>query len=212
MKTSEPVPFRTAPATRTRATQDPASPATGALADALAGSPRLTAQRQRIEAGFGSAVQREGLEDDELQRKALQRQDEEEEPLQGRGIVQRMDGLEEEEPLQSRTADPNRTGMPDDLKTGIESLSGMDLSDVRVHRDSAEPARVDALATAQGRDIHLAPGQEQHLPHEAWHVVQQAQGRVQPTVQLEGVPVNDDAALEQEADRMGAQAMQSVPR
>src|SRR5689334_17082968 len=30
-------------------------------------------------------------------------------------------------------ATPNRTGMPDQLKAGIESLSGMDLSDVRVH-------------------------------------------------------------------------------
>jgi hypothetical protein len=29
------------------------------------------------------------------------------------------------------------------------------------------------------------PGQEQHLPHEAWHVVQQKQGRVKPTGQDE---------------------------
>jgi hypothetical protein len=73
---------------------------------------------------------------------------------------------------------PNRTGMPDALKSGIEALSGIDLSAVQVHRDSDKPAQLNALAYAQGRDIHLAPGQEQHLPHEAWHVVQQAQGRV----------------------------------
>ena len=35
----------------------------------------------------------------------------------------------------------------------------------------------------QGTDIHVGPGQEQHLPHEAWHVVQQERRRVKPTVQ-----------------------------
>src|SRR5581483_7702283 len=55
-------------------------------------------------------------------------------------------------------------------------------------------------------DIHIASGQEHHLPHEAWHVVQQMQGRVQPTLQHAGVAVNDDPALEAEADMMGKQA------
>ena len=55
-----------------------------------------------------------------------------------------------------------------------------------------------------GAVIHLAPGQEKHVPYEAWHVVQQAQGRVKPTMQMKaGVPVNDDAGLEHEADAMG---------
>jgi hypothetical protein len=106
----------------------------------------------------------------------------------------------------------NQTGMPDSLKAGIESLSGMDMSGVRVHRDSDRPAQLNALAYAQGTDIHLAPGQEQHLPHEAWHVVQQAQGRVKPTRQMQGpqgVAINDDAGLEREADTMGAQAAAS---
>ena len=71
--------------------------------------------------------------------------------------------------------------MPELLKGGIESLSGMDMSDVRVHANSSKPAEVGALAYAQGGDIHLGPGQEKHLPHEAWHVVQQREGRVQPT-------------------------------
>ena len=68
------------------------------------------------------------------------------------------------------------------------------------------PAAVGALAYAQGSDIHLAPGQERHLPHEAWHVVQQRQDRVRPTASAGGVAINDDAALEQEADAMGARA------
>ncbi len=103
-------------------------------------------------------------------------------------------------------ASPNQTGMPDALKAGIESLSGMDMSDVRVHRNSSQPAQLNALAYAQGNDIHLGPGQEQHLPHEAWHVVQQRQGRVEATTQRAGVGVNDDLGLEQEADEMGARA------
>ncbi|WP_227698576.1 eCIS core domain-containing protein [Sphingomonas hengshuiensis] len=111
-------------------------------------------------------------------------------------------------PLQRAATAPNRTGMPDALKAGIEQLSGLAMDDVRVHRDSPRPAQLQAHAFAQGADIHLAPGQEQHLPHEAWHVVQQKQGRVAPTLQLAGgVPVNDDAALEREADAMGARAL-----
>ena len=56
-------------------------------------------------------------------------------------------------------------------------------------------------------DIHLGPGQERHLPHEAWHVVQQKQGRVAATAQLKGAAVNDSPALEAEADAMGARAL-----
>ena len=62
------------------------------------------------------------------------------------------------------------------------------------------------MAYTQGTNIHVAPGQERHLPHEAWHVVQQAQGRVRPTMQLKGIEVNDDMGLEQEADVMGREA------
>ncbi|MBO9609763.1 MAG: DUF4157 domain-containing protein [Paenibacillaceae bacterium] len=98
------------------------------------------------------------------------------------------------------------SGMPEELQAGLEHLSGMDLSDVNVHRNSPEPAKLDALAYAQGDDIHLGPGQETHLPHEAWHVVQQRQGRVQPSMQMGDTAINDDATLEQEASDMGAQA------
>ena len=101
---------------------------------------------------------------------------------------------------------PNQTGMPDGLKAGVEALSGLAMDDVRVHYNSPSPARLQALAYAQSPDIHLAPGQEKHLPHEAWHVVQQKQGRVKPTLQMKGVAINDDDSLEREADRLGAQA------
>src|SRR6187402_2989205 len=72
----------------------------------------------------------------------------------------------------------NKTGLPDNLKAGIERLSGIDISDVKVHYNSSKPAQLHAHAYAQGKEIHIAPGQEKHLPHEAWHLVQQKQGRV----------------------------------
>ena len=103
---------------------------------------------------------------------------------------------------------PNRTGMPDRLKSGIESLSGMDMSDVRVHANSDQPARLDALAYTQGNQIYLGPGEERHLPHEAWHVVQQKQGRVRATDKVKGLPLNDSSVLEFEADSMGPKASQ----
>jgi hypothetical protein len=96
-------------------------------------------------------------------------------------------------PLQDK---PNATGLPDALKAGVEHLSGLALDDVRVHYNSSKPAAVQAHAYARGTDIHVAPGQEKHLPHEAWHVVQQKQGRVKPTLQMKGVAIANDAAPE----------------
>lgn len=133
----------------------------------------------------------------------IQKMAAEEEPIQGE--------FENEAPAQlqeSPAAKPNNTGLPDNLKSGIENLSGYSMDDVKVHFNSDKPAQLNAHAYAQGTDIHVAPGQEQHLPHEAWHVVQQKQGRVQATMQMKaGVPVNDDAGLENEADVMGAKAL-----
>jgi hypothetical protein len=101
----------------------------------------------------------------------------------------------------------NGSGLPEGLKAGVEFLSGQAMDDVQVHYNSARPAQLNAQAFARGNHIHLGPGQERHLPHEAWHVVQQKQGRVVPTQRSgRGVPVNADPALEREADAMGARA------
>lgn len=110
-------------------------------------------------------------------------------------------------PPVQRQAAHGANGLPEDLKSGVESLSGMSLDHVKVHYNSQKPAQLNALAYAQGSEIHMGPGQAHHLPHEAWHLVQQAQGRVKPTMQMAGTPVNDEAALEREADRMGERAL-----
>ncbi len=172
--------------------------------------PLMTVQRMQEQ-----AVQRVGLdeEEDAVQGKftdAVQRAPEdEEEPLQGKfaDAIQR----EEEDEMQMKSEPavqqkPNNTGLPDNLKAGVESLSGYSMDDVKVHYNSSQPATVQALAYTQGTDIHVAPGQEQHLPHEAWHVAQQMAGRVEPTTEIGGMPVNDNAGLEHEADVMGAKA------
>lgn len=104
----------------------------------------------------------------------------------------------------------NKTGLPDPLKSGIEQLSGISMSDVKVHYHSPKPARLNAYAYTQGTEIHVGPGQEKHLPHEAWHVVQQKQGRVKATTLAKGMGINDDQALEREADVMGDRALQAV--
>jgi hypothetical protein len=104
------------------------------------------------------------------------------------------------------------TGLPEGLKAGIESLSRVSMDDVRVHTNSARPSALRALAYTQGSDIYLAPGQERNLAHEAWHVVQQKQGRVPPTLRAGGLSINTDRGLEEEADRRGAQAASAGPR
>ena len=191
------------------------------IINSIDNSPAMQRQRANLEASFGLPVQRAGEEEELLQGKfaTLQLQGpEEEELMQGKfDAVQRQP--EEEELMQGKLASPlqrveetagsaNKTGLPDSLKSGVESLSGVDISDVRVHYNSPKPSQINAHAYAQGNDIHLGSGQEKHLPHETWHTVQQRQGRVQPTMEMGGAKINDDASLEREADIMGQKAMQ----
>ena len=115
------------------------------------------------------------------------------------------------QPAQKQSAEPNRTGMPDELKTKMETSFDTDFSDVRVHSNSPKAPEVGASAYTQGSDIHFAPGQftpdtsggQSLLGHELAHVVQQRDNRVQPTTEVAGLPVNDSPLLEDEADAMG---------
>lgn len=142
-------------------------------------------------------------------REALSMKDNRSGAIQQKKLVAGMNRQPASLPLQKKS---NHTGIPDQLKNGLENLSGIAMDDVKVHYNSAAPATVQAHAYAQGSDIHIAPGQEKHLPHEAWHVVQQKQGRVKPTRQLKSkININDDKGLEAEADTMGAKAINAAP-
>jgi hypothetical protein len=106
----------------------------------------------------------------------------------------------------------NTTGLPDDLKTNLEAMSGMSLDQVKVHYNSSKPAKLDAYAYAEFPNIYIAPGQEKHLPEEAAHMVQQMQGRVKPTNEVNGMPINDNASLEKEAVKEGQKASGGVQK
>jgi hypothetical protein len=200
------------------------------LADRSSRVAQLQSLQSLADSGSQELIQRQGLPEEEpLQGRfetTQRKTPEEEKPLQGRFLTAQRKTPEEKDLLQgqfaaspaprqakARTSAPaatNRTGLPDGLKTGLEALSGLAMDHVRVHYNSDKPAQLNAHAYAQGSDIHLAPGQDRHLPHEAWHLVQQAQGRVQPTLQLkDGIAVNDDPSLEHEADQMGERALAS---
>jgi hypothetical protein len=106
----------------------------------------------------------------------------------------------------------NDTGLPDDLKNNLESLSGYSMDDVKVHYNSSKPTQLKSDAFAQGSDIYLSAGAENSLAHLAWHVIQQKQRRVYAdTTQLDGdtkAEMNSDVGLEQEAENMGQKALQ----
>jgi hypothetical protein len=121
----------------------------------------------------------------------------------------------EDQPIQRQPeqAEPNK--MPQAVQSKMERSFGADFSDIRIQSNSSKASDVGALAYTQGTDIHFAPGQYdphsskgQHLlGHELTHVIQQKAGRVSPTAQLDtGHMLNDSAALESEADLMGARA------
>lgn len=101
---------------------------------------------------------------------------------------------------------PNHTGIPGRMKRDFEGRSGLSFNDVRVHYNSGGPARLGALAYTRGTQVYLGPGQERYLPHELGHVVQQKIRPVPATRRGGGVPINDDPALEAEADRWSAGA------
>ncbi|MGA3132400.1 MAG: DUF4157 domain-containing protein [Terracidiphilus sp.] len=214
-----------------RAAQINASPRVQSLAqlrEQIHQSPRLLGQLP-VNGGAGEAVQGKPREE-KLQAKPKEEKLQsklKEEKIQGKAKEEKLQGKPKEEKLQAKpkeelrqrrdadtssspgaspeaTSGSSASGLPPQLKSGVESLSGMSMDHVQVHLNSDKPAQLNALAYAQGSEIHVGPGQEQHLPHEAWHVVQQAQGRVQPTKQMkDGVAINDDKALEHEADVMG---------
>lgn len=132
-----------------------------ALSDSIRNSPLMVVQCHEINARFGGEVQPQG---------------------DGAMPVESSPAQREEK--------CNNAGLPYKLKSGIESISDMSMDHRTVRYNSDKPAQLQAHAYAKGKEIPLASGQEKQLPHEAWHVVQQAQRRVQPTLQMKAGTVN----------------------
>lgn len=177
-------------------------------------------QEAAAQAKMVDALQRQEDDEDLMQGKFVsQLQEDDEDLMQGKFVSQMQEDDEDLmqgkfEPVQRQ--EENQTGIPDGVKQRMEDSLGADFSSVRVHPDSSKAPEVGALAYTQGTDIHFAPGQfkpdtstgQQLLGHELTHVVQQAAGRVEPTTEIGGMAVNDNAALEHEADMLGAKAAQ----
>ncbi len=133
--------------------------------------------------------------------------------LQGKFPLQKQP--EEEKDLMQGKFPEDHSRIPASVQTKMEGALGTSLSSVNVHPDSSKATEVGALAYTQGTDIHIAPGHyqpstasgKQLLGHELTHVAQQMEGRVQPTGSVGGLPLNDNPALEREADSLGAKAV-----
>ncbi len=103
--------------------------------------------------------------------------------------------------------------LPGEVRGRMEQAFGADFGGVRVHQDGAAEG-IGARAFARGTDLHFAPGAYQPgtaagdelIGHELAHLVQQAEGRVAPTIQAKGVTLATSQALEHEADALGARA------
>lgn len=175
-----------------------------------------------LQAKMVETMQQQAEDEDELLQGKFTAQlaEEEDELVQGKFVSQLQEDEDELmqgkfEPVQRQAE--NQTGMPDAVKQRMEDSFGADFSSVRVHSDSPKAPEVGALAYTQGTDIHFAPGQfkpessagQALLGHELTHVVQQAEGRVQPTTEIGGMAVNDNPALEHEADVMGEKAAEN---
>lgn len=105
-----------------------------------------------------------------------------------------------EEPSAPVVQRKNQTGLSDSMKASLERKTGIPADDLRVYRNSSVPAQMGALAISEGSNIRLGPGNDRFLMHELGHWVQKKQGRVNTFHMEDGVPVNDDPALETEAD------------
>lgn len=178
-----------------------------------------------------SPIQKQGVEEEEMQmkRNPIQKQgmEEEEEMQMKRNPIQKQ-GMEEEEmqmkssQLKKASSSPIQrssgggSALPENVQSQMEDTFQTDFSDVNIHQNSSSAPEVGALAYTQGNDIHFAQGQydpssskgQELIGHELAHVVQQRAGKVQPTTEIGGMPVNDDRSLENEADQMGRKAVQ----
>jgi hypothetical protein len=108
---------------------------------------------------------------------------------------------------------PNAKLNPD-VQAKMENSMQTDFSDVNIVENSSKATQMNAEAFAQGREVHFAPGKfdqssqkgQELIGHEFGHLKQNEKSPVQANTKMNGVPVNNDPALENEADQMGKKA------
>lgn len=83
----------------------------------------------------------------------------------------------------------------------LQENDACDMEEEKINQELEEvrrnnPDGLESLwiaAEEQGVGVHEAPGQEWHLPHEAWHVAEQMAGRVDPGIEVGQFIVHDDS-------------------
>lgn len=146
----------------------------------------------------------------------LQSEEEEEELMMKKSPFQLKEGNSAQPTLSGGGGQP----LPENVRGQMEQTFSADFSDVRIHANSEAAPSVGARAFTSGNSIHFGPGEfspsnsagQELLGHELTHVVQQREGRVQQTGSVNGLPLNDDIGLENEADQMGKVAAQQKKR
>jgi antitoxin component HigA of HigAB toxin-antitoxin module len=101
--------------------------------------------------------------------------------------------------------------MPEEVQANMEHSFGEDFSDVQIHDNSTKAEDLGAKAFTQGKDVHFAPGEfqpdskegQELIGHELTHVVQQKECKVHGSEVHGKKMVNQDPALEKEADDAG---------
>lgn len=142
---------------------------------------------------------------------SLQLKDEKKKPAAQHKSAQLAAAPKKEKKAQAKMAGTSQLKAKNqDVIGKMGEAMGADFSSVNIHEGS-KASDVGALAYTQGNDIHFAQGKfdtnstsgKALLGHELAHVVQQREGRVQPTTSINGLPVNDSPSLENEADAIG---------
>lgn len=120
-------------------------------------------------------------------------------------------------PAKNKGKEKNETGLPDAFKNKMENAFDSDFSNVKTHFNSKKADELNAQAFTQGNNVHFGKGffdptsskGQKLIAHELSHVVQQRKGKVKPTKNVNGTPLNDQSSLETEADIQAERAVSS---
>ena len=105
--------------------------------------------------------------------------------------------------------------LPEAFQAKMENALGTDLSNEKIVKDSKLAEDAGAKAMNMGGETHFAPGQfnldskegQELAAHEFAHQKQKEDGLVKQTGEVNGMALNDDPALEKDADNKAAKAV-----
>ena len=171
--------------------------------------PQLTSdEKQELQEWRNSEEMKQGLKDILPSDNNSDSEYSREQPSNLSKVIKQWQSENKSEETESKNTEnnENQTGVPDELKAKIETQTGVSLDSVKVIYNSSLPEKHKALAFSKGDEVHIGPGQEEHLAHELMHFVQKLKGQVKKTGESNGEAINDDPVLENEADSLGAKA------